>query len=113
MNPKMPCCIPGCSEYRTPGGRYCDTHKARVMSQYDATRETAVARGYDTRWRKIRDMKLRINPLCECESCRVRHKFANMVHHIDGNQRNNKWENLMSMYKDCHERIHITQGDKF
>jgi len=102
--PKTPCRYPGCPELVEAGQRFCDKHKREVNRQYDKKRGTAVQRGYDARWRRIRKMVLAEEPLCrEC----LKHgivKPATDVHHIDGNPKNNKRENLEPLCHECHSR---------
>ena len=110
--PPSPCSYPGCPNYAVKNG-YCLQCWKEVNKNYEKTRETAVQRGYTWRWRKIRVAKLRRNPMCECEECRGEKKIADMVHHIDGNPKNNRPENLMSMHNSHHNRLHMKQGDRF
>lgn len=56
--PRVPCPVPGCPSL-TPGGR-CEAHRA----QDEAQRGSADARGYDTRWRRIRKAYLYRFPWC-------------------------------------------------
>ena len=82
---------------------YCDTHEAQARKAYDDTRQTAAERGYGALWAKISRGKRRRTPMCEAEGC---HALAEMVHHRDGNPRNNREANLMSICRACHEAIH-------
>jgi 5-methylcytosine-specific restriction enzyme A len=85
---------------------YCPTHEPLMLKSWDMTRETATARGYTHRWTKNRNMKLRNDPLCEmCERHGIT-KVADLVHHVDGNSRNNRADNLMSLCTNCHAKIH-------
>lgn len=56
--PRTPCPVPGCPEL-TRGGR-CEAH----ARQSEALRGSASARGYDTRWKRIRKAYLYKNPWC-------------------------------------------------
>lgn len=66
-------------------------------------------RGYDARWRKVRAMKLRANPLCEeCEKGKVLTP-ASMVHHIVPIEEGGEvldLENLMALCESCHDKKH-------
>jgi len=120
MSPNLPkknCRFPLCPDKAIDESGYCDLHKKKVSQDYEKTRETATQRGYTSRWRRLRKLKLAKNPMCECESCREQPfnspRLAHVVHHIDGDSHNNKWSNLMSMNDGCHNRLHMKQGDRF
>jgi 5-methylcytosine-specific restriction protein A len=81
--------------------------------EYDEDRGTAAERGYDAVWAKLRKLKLRISPLCECPDCQsgyLRIRSANMVHHIKEIETHPElrlvMSNLLSMKRECHERLH-------
>lgn len=70
------------------------------------------------RWRTIRKIKLKNNPLCECEAC---HKLgrklpANVVDHIIPRRERPDLElsynNLQSMNASCHNRKSAKEGNK-
>jgi 5-methylcytosine-specific restriction enzyme A len=100
--PKIPCRHPGCPEVVKPSEKYCSKHK-RQASQ---VRGSSTKQGYGANWRKIRAMYLRENPLCEpCKDKGIT-KIADLVHHKDGNNKNNEWENFESNCWDCHRSHH-------
>ena len=107
--PPRPCRYPGCPELTFDRSGYCIQHKRTVAKSYERTRETAVKRGYTRRWRKVREMKLNRDPFCEC-GCG---KPATVVHHINGDPRDNRMANLMSLAHECHSRLHGRQGDRW
>ena len=111
--PPRPCSWPGCPLLTTDKSCLCPEHKKAAGKAYERTRETAVARGYTTRWRDLRKMVLSRNPMCLCDDCKGDNKPATMVHHIDGNPLNNGDDNLMPMHMACHNKLHIKQGDRF
>jgi len=79
----------------------------REQARRDAAqRGNSSERGYGGEWQKIRDAKLRQDPLCEACMRAGRTTPAQVVHHRDENQRNNAPENLESMCRDCHKRHH-------
>lgn len=93
-----------------PCGGQCQNCKPNSRDNY---RLTAAKRGYDNAWQKVRYQKLRVDPLCECDSCQAGKKrvtVANMVHHIEPIETHPElrlvWSNLQSMNRDCHERLH-------
>jgi 5-methylcytosine-specific restriction protein A len=103
LKPLKPCKFSGCSEV-TRDGRYCDFHKTVVSRQYD--REHRNPKHYDHRWRKIRNLYISKNPLCESCLERGLHVPADEVHHIrsldDGGTHSD--ENLRSLCKSCHTK---------
>ena len=82
----------------------------RIQKRSLDHRETAVARGYTSRWARVREMKLRRDPVCEDCTSEGRTTRAEIVHHIDGNPRHNEFENLRSLCRVCHGRRHRRGG---
>ena len=76
---------------------------------YNNHRGTSTECGYGHDWHKVRNYKIQVNPLCECQRCleMQRVKVANVVHHIKPiNTHPNlrlTLSNLMSMSRRCHE----------
>jgi|WetSurMetagenome_2_1015567.scaffolds.fasta_scaffold1095940_1 5-methylcytosine-specific restriction endonuclease McrA len=72
--------------------------------QQDDDRPSALERGYDSAWSKLRAYFLRRNPLCA-----VCGRSASVAHHIvpieDGGDRLSEG-NLQSMCRMCHEKHH-------
>jgi len=89
-------------------GGYCPTHarqrNAERNARIDARRGTAAERGYDGRWRKIRLMHLRGQPLCVHCLAAGRTTAASEVDHITplANGGTHAPENLQSLCKPCH-----------
>ena len=55
--------------------------KKATAAAHDKFRGSAISRGYDSRWTRVRDMKIAIDPLCE--SCWPQYtEEATEVHHI-------------------------------
>jgi 5-methylcytosine-specific restriction protein A len=83
--------------------------KKKREKEYDKERGTASERGYDRAWSKVRKLKLKQDPLCEECLKKGRTEKAVVVHHIveisQGGERL-ALDNLMSLCRDCHERIH-------
>jgi 5-methylcytosine-specific restriction protein A len=106
--PPKPCRKPGCRNLATDAGGYCPEHKhladealALRRSAQDKVRGNAAKRGYGAHWQRVRHRKLRRDPLCA-----ICARTADVVHHRDGNPRNNASGNLMSLCRECHERLH-------
>ena len=73
----------------------------------DARRGTPYERGYDPRWRDIRDAFLKDHPICEhCGGT------ATLVHHRkrirDGGT--NDYSNLIALCASCHGKYHAHEG---
>ena len=87
-----------CPRARRPQGTY--------NRNYDATRESSSARGYDARWRRLRESQLRAEPLCR--SCRMEGLAvaATEVDHIRRKRRGGGDErrNLQSLCRACHSK---------
>ena len=112
--PKKPCAYPGCPELTD--GRYCAKHQKLINKQYEKYNRNPVTRKrYQGEWRRIRDHYIHDHPLCE--KCLEEGRFtrAEHVHHIlplsQGGT--NEEDNLMSVCKSCHSRIHAEMGDRW
>ena len=86
----------------------CLPYVKAAVRRYDQERDKGEQRQFlhSTTWRKIREMKLRRDPLCETHLAQGRTVAASMVHHVDGNELNNTDENHQSLCNDCHEEEH-------
>lgn len=91
------CTQDGCGELVEGGGR-CRTHRPKD------TRPSAAARGYDARWRRVRDGFLRDHP--HCELCGAP---ATEAHHRDGQGPRGPHGleafALAALCKPCHSRV--------
>jgi 5-methylcytosine-specific restriction protein A len=106
-SPPKPCKKQGCRAITTNPNGFCDAHQdeAKQLTEqakrFRQKRISAAQRGYGTHWQRVRSWQLAQHPLCEmCQHAAI------VVHHKDHNQFNNSPDNLMSLCRDCHERIH-------
>ena len=88
----------------------CLLYVKKAMALYDDDRGNSADRGYDAQWRKVRELKLAQDPLCEiCESQKIV-KTADLVHHIipidECPDLRLVMSNLMSVCTEHHEEIH-------
>ena len=99
-----PCKAPGCGALVQDGASYCPGHAERAKQEraaHEARRPTAAARGYGSRWQKVREGFLRSHPLCA-----VCGRPANVVDHIKPHK--GDWylfwdkSNWQSMCAECH-----------
>ena len=76
--------------------------------KYDRTRNKSPERRFlhSQGWRRAREHKLSIDPLCEQCLKKGYTVPAVLVHHLDGNELNNDFGNLKSLCNDCHETVH-------
>lgn len=104
------CAHHGCSTLIS-AGTYCEAHLSdKAASLY--ARGSSAERGYDAKWRTVREAYMRRHPLCErCEAKGVT-EVATMVHHKvalrDGGERLNP-NNFKALCNDCHA---IVEGRK-
>ena len=80
-----------------------------TAAAHDRFRGSAASRGYDSRWEKVRQMKVALDPLCEDCFSHGYTQPASEVHHIvsikeDATLRL-ELTNLMSLCHKCHRRI--------
>lgn len=111
--PKQPCAYPGCP--RLTDGRYCEEHRKMVERNYERySRDPDVHKKYGRAWRRIRDQYVKTHPFCE--ECFKRGILVPVdeVHHIVPVSRGgtNNPNNLMSLCKSCHNKIHHEMGDR-
>ena len=104
--PPKPCHHPGCPSLVYDGSGYCADHQGDKVERYQRDdRRTSSQRGYDAHWRKVRALKLRMNPLCE--RCGM---VAQVVHHIKEVDARPDLRldlgNLESLCRRCHEIEH-------
>ena len=114
--PKHPCAHPGCPELVEAGKRFCPEHtkeEARTYEKYG--RDKAVRRRYGRAWTRIRARYAKEHPFCE--ECFKRGVLVPVeeVHHIiplaEGGTHDP--DNLISLCKSCHSRIHAKRGDRW
>ncbi len=102
IKPKKPCKHPGCP--LLTDDKYCEFH----MRLYSNERSNARQRGYDSRWRRLSKLYLKVNPLCK--SCEKEGKItpAQVVDHIIPHRGDEKlfWDinNWQPLCKKCHDR---------
>ena len=112
--PLRPCAHRGCPNLVITG--YCDEHKKANSKRKDKGRLSGTERGYDSKWRKVRDIKIKRNPLCEVCLKQDILTPATLVHHITPLSRGGKrldLDNLQSLCRACHFKIHDELGDEF
>ena len=106
-HPLKPCCHPGCKEL-VRGVSRCEAHAQALQKERDARRPNATDRGYGSRWRKVRELFLRNNPLCV--SCMADGLIvaATVVDHIIDHKGDKLlfWDegNWQALCKPCHDR---------
>lgn len=109
---KHPCRYVGCTAL-VGQGAYCELHRGERDRVTDAQRPSAARRGYDATWRRLRLVKLAMNPLCEECLLHGQTVAAREVDHImplaDGGT--NEVVNLRSLCKPCHSRKTAAQSN--
>ena len=111
--PKRPCRYPGCPNLCDDV--YCDEHKKIMDKHYEKfTRGYSSGKRYGRQWKKIRDRYVKIHPLCEMCLKEGKSVLVDEVHHIkplsEGGTHDEN--NLMSLCKSCHEKIHRERGER-
>lgn len=111
--PPRPCSFPGCPNLTD--GQYCEEHRLRARRVYDRfERDPAVRKKYGGKWKRIRDRYAAAHPLCEMCLKEGRLTPVEEVHHILPVSRGGTHgsDNLMSLCRSCHTRIHHELGDR-
>ena len=105
---KRPCRYRGCPKLVDSASGYCREHEKEVSRNYDKAREVEHNKRYGYRWRKIRKRFFQANPLCVLCKAEGRYNFAEEIHHIKplSEGGTNEDENLMSLCRRCHAKIH-------
>ncbi|MFV0441909.1 MAG: HNH endonuclease [Lachnospirales bacterium] len=111
--PKRPCSHQGCPNLTD--NRYCVEHKKQENKRYEKyDRNPVIHRRYGKVWKRIRDSYIRGNPLCEECSKAERYTRASEVHHkiplSQGGTHDR--DNLMSLCKSCHSKIHSDRWNR-
>lgn len=111
--PKHSCTFPGCTTLVESGQSRCPMHTHALRTQYDKRRGTSTERGYNARWRRLRQWFLNTYPLCA--ECR-RHGIltaATVVDHITPHKGDPallyEQSNLQSLCTECHNRKTATE----
>ena len=112
--PRLParaCAHRGCTKLvRGRGRRFCDEHQSEEWKRQDAQRGTAAERGYDSRWREIRDRFLADHP--QCARCG---KPATVAHHVVRKRASGSDDpsNLLALCASCHSSLHAKSGESW
>lgn len=110
---KHTCNHPGCN--RLTEERFCEQHRREGGKAYERYgRDPATRRRYGRAWKRIRDRYYLSHPYCELCYKRGVMTPAEEVHHIlplaEGGTHDRN--NLMSLCKSCHAKIHGKRGDR-
>lgn len=99
--------------------RFCDKHRATERKRQDALRPSSSARGYDSRWRRLRWAFLRAHPICVDPFGLHRHRItpATEVDHIKPHKGNKAlfWnqDNWQPVCHACHSRKTASEDGGF
>lgn len=113
---KTPCSKPGCPELVKVGQTYCEKHRKERHKRYDKRkRDKKKSKFYSSgRWRKLRNKKLKTDPLCEyCLEDDIVTEATEVDHIIPIDARWDlrlSWDNLKSACHSCHMKK--TREDK-
>lgn len=112
--PKRPCSFPGCP--RLTDGRFCEEHAKQENRRYEKyDRSPEVKKRYGRVWKRIRDRYVSRHPLCElCQSKGILVPAEEVHHKVPLSEGGTHDEdNLISLCKSCHARIHAERGDRW
>lgn len=110
------CKVGICREYVEQPERYCEKHKGNTATNYNKyVRTNPQNKKYADfyacgEWKRMRQYKLSINPLCEVCMRDNKKTIATIVHHVHEIRTNLGWEkrldinNLESICQSCHNK---------
>jgi 5-methylcytosine-specific restriction protein A len=107
--PRRPCNRPGCPSLTDK--RYCDSHARESKRREVRTKGNTTERGYGYDWQKLRNVHIRMFPLCADPYHVHLHRpvIAKHVDHIesiqDAPQRRLDPTNLQSLCENCHNSL--------
>ena len=116
--PKHPCGYPGCTALVGTGESRCDRHCKQEQREYNRGRkDNPFYKLYSSKaWRKVRKVKLAMDPLCERCKMKGLLKPATEVHHRiavrDGGDPFDV-DRLESLCKPCHSRESAESGQRW
>ena len=110
--PPKPCAYPGCPALTHE--RYCEKHKQIVNKQYNRFDRDKDSQAFyeSVAWRRLRRIKLQMNPLCE-ECGRAKATTADHIVPIKQGGATLDVSNLQSLCGSCHGRKSIREGSRF
>lgn len=112
--PKRPCSFPGCPKLTY--GRFCDEHEKQESRRYEKYgRDPAVRRRYGRAWMRIRASYVKEHPWCEmCFGKGILISVEEVHHKVPLSEGGtHAKENLISLCKSCHARLHAERGDRW
>ena len=110
--PPRPCSYPGCP--LLTNDRYCEKHKQVVDKQYNQFQRDKEAQAFyeSTAWRRLRRIKLEMNPICE-ECKKAKATTADHIIPIKQGGAALDINNLQSLCGSCHGKKSIKEGSRF
>ena len=110
--PKKPCAYPGCPELVHE--RYCEKHKQVADKQYNQFQRNKQAQAFyeSAAWRRLRRIKLEMNPICE-ECKKGKATTADHIVPIKQDGAALDINNLQSLCGSCHGKKSIKEGSRF
>ena len=114
--PKKPCRYTGCN--KLTDDTYCEEHKMAADKAYNKFERDKVSQSFynSAAWKKLRSIKLCLNPLCEeCYKNGVLTKATVADHIIPIKQGGTALDinNLQSLCDSCHSSKSIKEGSRF
>lgn len=114
--PRRGCSHGWCGRLAVDGGRYCEEHTKAANREYERFgRDRESKKNYKGAWPKIRKRYIESHPFCE--EC-LKHERLVPVEHVyhikplsEGGTHDE--DNLMSLCKSCHSRLHAKRGDRW
>jgi len=111
MSPRRsprPCRVPTCPNLD------CDQHKRERNRQYEGSRGSATARGYDAAWRERRAAFLAAHPVCELRLPGCTERASVVDHRIPKSQGGaDHPSNYQSACAPCHNRKTASEDGGF
>ena len=114
MKPKRPCSYPGCP--RLTDRQYCEEHQKVMNKDYEKyDRNPLTKKRYGRAWERIRRQYVQLHPFCElCLEQGIATRVEHVHHKLPIEEGgSNDFDNLQSLCKSCHSKLHAKRGDYF
>jgi 5-methylcytosine-specific restriction protein A len=114
--PKKPCSYPGCN--KLTNNQFCEEHKKAADKAYNQYGRDKQSQSFynSAAWKKLRSIKLCLDPLCEeCYKKGILSKATIADHIVPRKQGGVPLDinNLQSLCQSCHSKKSVKEGSRW